>query len=329
VPDIVDPIERIDAVLSRQERRIAAVFRVAIAELKDQIDLSELARLLEAGQFEEALARLNVASERLAQAVNFAFIDSGRGTSTFLQNAGVVSVGFNQVNTRAVAIMLADRLRLIREFSESQREAAQAAMAAGIQAGIGPRDQARNFRDAIGLTQRQSQAVQNYRALLERVGDPGMSAAQQAESLTRRLRDGRHDRTVRRFISERRRLSRSQIDRMVGRYAERTVKYRSEVIARTEALRAVHQGRREAIAQAIDRGSIDPSRIEREWNTSVDGRERLSHRMMHRQKRGWDEPFESLSGPIMHPGDPNAPVEETAQCRCIETMRIKARARTA
>jgi hypothetical protein len=329
VPDIVDPLSRIDAVLSQAERHIAAVFRASIAQLKDQVDLTELAGLLEAGRFEEALDRLTIAGERLAQAVNNVFISSANSTATFLQSAGVISIGFDQVNFRAVNAMMANNMRLVREFSTGQREAVQVAMTAGITTGIGPREQARSFRDVIGLTARQAQAVVNYRRLLERVGNPDESEASQAESLTRRLRDGRTDRTVQSFIRRKRRLPRAQIDRMVARYSERTVKYRAEVIARTDGLRSVHQGARATYAQMIERGAIDPARLEREWHTSIDGRERLSHRVMHHQLRGWDEAFDSLHGPIMYPGDPEAPAEETIQCRCLVTVRLKANRRVA
>lgn len=324
VPDIIDPLSRIDAVLATAERRIASVFYAAIEQLRGSINLNELASLLEAGRFDEAFQRLVVAGEQLANVVNAQFVNAANSTANFLQNAGVIRVGFDLVNYRAVAAMQARSLRLVSNFTDGQRDAARAVMTAGVQAGVGPREQARAFRDVVGLTEVQATQVMNYRAALERVGDQEFTESEQAASLTRQLRDGRTDRTVQRYIRERRRLPRAQIDRMVNRYSERQVKYRAEVIARTEALGSVHQGTRETYAQAIERGEIAPDRLEREWHTSIDGRERRSHRMMYHQIRGWDEPFLSLSGPIMYPGDPEAPAREIIQCRCMVTTRIKA-----
>jgi hypothetical protein len=50
---------------------------------------------------------------------------------------------------------------------------------------------------------------------------------------------------------------------------------------------------------------------------------RGSHRAMHGQTRGVDEPFESGAGfSLMYPGDVNAPPEETIQCRCTVGTRM-------
>ena len=50
---------------------------------------------------------------------------------------------------------------------------------------------------------------------------------------------------------------------MVERYRERYVKYRAEVIGRTEALRAVHAGNYEGYLQAIDEGAINREELQR------------------------------------------------------------------
>ncbi|MES2540718.1 MAG: TPM domain-containing protein, partial [Pseudomonadota bacterium] len=49
-PDTEDPAKRLDDLLTRQEARIARVFRTAIASLKDELDLDELADLLALGR---------------------------------------------------------------------------------------------------------------------------------------------------------------------------------------------------------------------------------------------------------------------------------------
>ena len=157
-------------------------------------------------------------------------------------------VDFDAINDRAVRLMRENKLRLVREFLDSQRAATQHALVEGVTEGLNPIAQARAFRDSIGLTSRQEAAVGNYRRLLQ-TGD--------RDALVRALRDRRYDPTVRRAIASDRPLTTSQIDRMVARYRERYIKYRSEVIARTESLKIVHQGNDEMYHQAVESGKLD------------------------------------------------------------------------
>ena len=150
--DIAEPLARINAVLTRAEKDIADVFYEAIQQLKNDLDLNELARLLENADFDAAYRLVQNAAERTAQAVNVAFINSGISTGLFLERAGLIRVGFDQVNQRAVNAMANNSLRMIADFSEKQRDAARVAMTRGIREGAGPIEQARNFREVVGLT---------------------------------------------------------------------------------------------------------------------------------------------------------------------------------
>ena len=110
---------------------------------------------------------------------------------------------------------------------------------------------------------------------------------------------------------------------MVGRYRERYLRFRAETIARTEALRAVHQSSEEAYRQAVDQGQLDPGALVRTWITAADERVRGSHRAMMGQQRGFDETFTSgVGNRLRFPGDPNAPASETVRCRCVLTTRL-------
>lgn len=56
------------------------------------------------------------------------------------------------------------------------------------------------------------------------------------------------------------------------------------------------------------------------WKTQRDSRVRDSHRTMQGQRRDLREPFTTGHGiRIAYPGDPTAPIEEWAQCRCFLT----------
>ena len=138
----------------------------------------------------------------------------------------------------------------------------------------------------------------NYRRLLERAGEGD------SEALTRQLRDRRFDRPSGAPLLAENRLTQAQIDRMVERYRERYIKYRAEVIGRTEALRAVHAGNDEGYRQAIDGGAIDLEELQRTWKSrhkmSV---RRDSHRLPEGKCAALMRPFVVGGAQLRYPGD--------------------------
>jgi hypothetical protein len=323
VADILDPVDRIDAVLSHSEDRIARVFSAAILSLRDQLNLEELATMLEEGRFEEAISLVQHAAETVGQASTAVFITSGQSAAAFLSAADVGRIVFDQVNVRAVAQMRQNQLELVTQFTDEQRQVLRTSLEQGVARGLNPIQQARDFRDVVGLTDFQSAAVRNYRRLLEQAGDTSLPPADQAESLSRRLRDGRSDRSVMRAIQEGKPLTPKQIDAMVQRYSEGYIKYRANVIGRTEALKVVHQGDRETYNQALERGLFSRDQLRKDWNTAMDGRERPSHHDLNGTSLSWDEEFQGRDGRLLYPGDPTAPASEIIQCRCLLTTRIR------
>lgn len=320
---VSDSYERIDRLLNLAEDRIARVFRAAVRALRESLDLNALADLLESGDWEGALNMLSTLAEQLGTESSVVFVMAGQDTARFLSAADIGHVAFDQVNHVAVDIMRASQLALITNFTNSQRAAVREVLTDGIARGINPVEQARLFRDAIGLTDRQARAVLNYRRLLEQAGRSDVSVRQQAESLTRALRDARGDRAVRSAIRRGRPLPKEQVDRMVQRYYERSVKYRSEVIARTEALRSVHQGTEQAFTQAIQEGRIRAEDVIQRWNSARDSRVRDSHAMLNGQEQPLGGVWIGLHGALRYPGDPLAPPSETVQCRCVVTRTIR------
>lgn len=312
-----DSAARLFELVARSEVRLRNALYNAITAATEQVGgtLEELARLIELGQFDEALefaARSGAVALADEQAAVYA--NSGRASAGVISNALEVTVGFNVTNERAVQHLRTERFRLIREFTAEQRASTRQALVQGTQQGLNPVEQARNFRESVGLTRRQQRAVANYRrALIE--GD--------AIALERRLRDRRFDSTVRQAVSGDKPLTSRQVDSMVDRYRSRYIRYRSEVIGRTEALRAVHTANHEAYTQAIEEGHLDKDQLVRTWIAVPDERTRDSHSVtLDGQERGPDEAFEGDFGDMMFPGDPMAPPEETVQCRCAVTTRM-------
>lgn len=314
-----DPASRIERLVQLQERRFRRVFLEAVRQIRDSRTLDEIADLLSAGRLEEALDAVEAAARLLGNAYGAALAESAQDTAAFLSQALTVSVSFDVTNSRAVAAIQRNTLRLVSNFTSEQRQVLRAALSRGISQGLNPRDQARLFREVVGLTPKQEAAVARYRQLLESVGTdvPGGT-----EALTRRLRDRRFDPTVRRAARRNEPLTKEQVDRMVGRYKDRYVRYRSEVIARTEALRSAHEGTEEMYSQAIEQGQLDPSKIRRTWVATKDDRVRDTHAALGGVEKPYGEPWESNGAVLRYPGDPQAPASETVQCRCVLSTRL-------
>ena len=316
-----DPAARIFRMIEAAERKLQAEFIRAITRVRNSFTLAEMEALLEQGRFEEAVALGTAAYEQFANSWIVIYVKAAEDTAALIEKELSVIAVFDQTNTSAVISMQSNRLRLVNGLTDSQKEAAREALLNGIQQGLKPREQARAFRDSIGLTAKQERFVNNFRVELNE---------NSARVFARQLRDKRFDRTIQRAIDSGNVLDQATIDKMVQRYRERWIKHRAEVIARTEGLRSVHEGLDEMYRQAIEDGIIDADSLIRTWNTARDSRVRdfstsaTSHRSMHGQQRGILEPFTSGAGnSLMRPGDINAPGIDTIQCRCVVSTRFK------
>lgn len=95
---------------------------------------------------------------------------------------------------------------------------------------------------------------------------------------------------------------------------------RATVVARTETLSALNAGQYDAfLSVAEELGDPD---FERGWLATEDSRTRPTHRAadvgtpITGQRVGLTEPFIVGGFPLMKPGDPEGPPQETIQCRC-------------
>lgn len=171
----------------------------------------------------------------------------------------------------------------------------------------------------LGLTSWQARYVTNARTELS---DP----AAMGDYLKRGLRDKRFDRIVMQAMRDGKPLAKADIDRITARYSDRLLKYRGDVIARTEAIASTHAAQREAMQQLIDTGRVSASQVRKVWHSTGDGRTRDSHMMLHGETVRFDQPFISpaTGAMMMHPGDVSmgAHGEDVIQCRCWMETRI-------
>lgn len=312
---------RIEQLLAREEARIRRAFRQFLDDVRDDVVRHQVRLALERGGIEAALPVIDSHILRLGGVLSQTFQAAGATEAAVLARAfravrPAIAISFDPSYPRAAEIMRTNRLEFVREFTQRQRAATRAALAESLMSGAGPAQTARAFRNSIGLTEFQERAVENYRAALER--------QDYAAALDRGLRDRRSDRLLERLqdeellMEDREPLGGARIDRMVETYRNRYLQYRAETIARTEGQRAVSLARQEALEQAVEQLDIPRESVVRVWRATQDARTRDTHAEMDGQERGLEEPFESPSGALlMYPGDPDASIEEVANCRCV------------
>lgn len=316
------------ALIALLERQLGLSWADIVEWLRDQNGLDAIeARLVERGigagtltSTTGILVQIETAAARYADDLHAAYVQSGQRVAEWLDDKlDDTLVRFDQTNVRAVARAQANRYELVQGLTEESEEVVRRVLSEGLATGANPRVMARELRDSIGLTPKQSEHVANYRRALAE-GD-------YSRALRYELRDGRSDRTLRRLMRDGGELDAEQAERMVERYRANYVATRSETIARTEALRAAHEGADEAIVQAILRGDIEAGQLEAMWNAGSSTRfAREMHQEMDEVTVPFGEDFVMPDGVLMkHPGDPRGGAKHNARCRCNRSVRLKPR----
>jgi hypothetical protein len=307
--------------------KIARAFIAAIETIRTRVPAEQLARFIERRDFaslENAFASHFTSTEWQAygKAIEQAVLAGVKATSTTqgvingAQADFEIAVGLNPRLEQFAITMTSTR---IREIDQTTRDTIRQVLQRGLTAGDDPFAIARQIRGSIGLTRRQEAAVSNYERML-RALDP--------EALERKLRDRRSDGSVGRAIANDKALTDAQIRSLVDRYRDRYVKYRANVIARTESIRAVQGAQWELFQDMINKGQIDIRQVRRKWINTNDGHVRNSHvqiPQINPRGVGQAETFASPLGPILYPGDPSALAANTIQCRCTVFARIISR----
>jgi len=322
-----EAVQRLRQAADRMEPRIRQAFEQALSDLRERLSDAELAQLIEAGNINQIVNGLlgeavtDNALLPFAAAIGAAAIEGGRVAAAVQppvvgRNGQDVQFVFNATNPRVASFAQAQTSQRIREISEDVRTVVRDVITQETRRGANPLETARRVRQSIGLTQRQEAAVANFRRMLEEG---------RIDVLDRQLRDRRFDPSIRRAIEQGRQIPQAKIDRMVERYRDRYVKYRSEVIARTEALRAVHGAQNELFQSYIDEDRISEQQVRRFWHYTQDEKTRAEHRQipsMNPNGAGMNEKFETPLGPLRFPGDPRGLAENVIQCRCVVLTRV-------
>lgn len=300
------------------ETSIADAYAEAMTWLRGQHTLDELIEMVRRHHLDAILTTSDMrdAAAQLADAVNGTYEKTARATAEQLSRMLDASVAFDTPSNHwATHRISTNTMRLTQDIEDDQRDAIRAALKESTEAGLNPSRAARFIRGSIGLAPSQVEAVANYRRSLEDGS---------ARALDYQLRDRRSDGLVEDVIEGDRSFTDGQIDSIVGRYQERLVAFRARVIARNEAMRAVHEGDVDMWKLAAASGDVETKAIKRTWRTSHLKTVRPSHRTMDNQERALGEPFESGAGvALMYPHDPDAPASETSGCACVVVTRLR------
>lgn len=323
--------------MAQHEPLIAAAFFEAIADIRDNAQIARIIEFLRQNDIEEAIRAINldpVAFRRVDQAILTAYEAGGIATITAMPviktpELGRVIVRFDVRNPRAEAMLREHSSDLITRIIDDQRNAIRVSLTEGLASGQHPRATAldvvgrinpvtsRREGGILGLTAPQERYVARAREELLS-GDPASLRAY----LERTRRDKRFDRTVMKAINEGKPLDRATVDKITGRYSDRLLQLRCEMIARTETMQALNASQIEAWNQTIEAGGVARTDVRQAWLATKDKRTRDSHRHLDGEEIMLGGVF---SNGLRFPGDPNGTVAEIANCRCTLVTRLKRR----
>lgn len=290
--------------------------------LRTQESRAAIARALESGGVEGVMVLFEnmdgVINAAISQAVDEVLVAGTYATITVIPASAILNPDFvpDMYNPYTIAQIRDYKLGLIKSLSNTTKEAMRQSLTSDLMEGRNPLVTARDFKNMIGLTPFQEKAVRNYRKYLETL-DP--------QALQRALRDKRYDRTIINAIASGKGIPADKIDKMVNRYRERYIKYRSQVIARTESLRAISIGNEMSVQQLIANGDLDYMGVKKFWDYTHDHRVRHPHTQipgLNPKGRYLNESFVTPGGPLRFPRDPRGSGDNTILCRC--TIRYKA-----
>lgn len=302
-------------------QRVGLSYEDVTAWLDDQNSLPAIEERILRGNYSQAIVGYEDAAKKFAADVQSGYVDAGRKASEWLDGRPQLKdklIRFDTTSPEIVQRARMNQLELVQGFQEEQwqvaRQITQRAIQESATVGTNPRRVAQDFKSSIGLTGQQEEWVANYRRSLEQ-GDF-------TRALGYELSSGQADRTLRSYRDKDKTLTPAQIDDFTERFRQNALGYRSETIARTEALSNVHAGADDAMRQAVRRGDVDAKDLDVEWHSSPpDGNSRMDHQTMNGTRVPFGTDFVLPDGTRMSgPGDPRGGAKHNANCGCTKSI---------
>ncbi|MDR6632345.1 hypothetical protein J2X72_001129 [Phyllobacterium sp. 1468] len=321
-----------EQLLDKYDAALVEAFYQGIDAIKSQITLRIVVQRLEKGDITGAIEAIQLESEAFT-ALELALRDAyNSGGTSFVENlpklkdpeGNRVIFRFGVRSPEGEAFLRDHSAQLVTRIVDDQRVAIRQALETGLSEGRNPRSTAldvvgrinrvtgKREGGIIGLTSPQERFVASARGELLS-GDTSLLR----NYLSRQRRDKRFDATVLKAIKEGKPIPAETVSRMVGRYSDRLLQLRGEMLARTETMTVLGTARQNAMRQQIDNGKVAASDVKKIWRSAGDGRVRHTHRVLNGKAVEIDGVFQSVSGAVLgYPGDPQAPVSEISGCRC-------------
>lgn len=322
----------LDALLKLLTGDMQNAFLAAIQGIVDEVVLQQVIDAVVANNADRAFELLgfNPAALRpITAAIERIYENSGSWTTDgYPRQPGWPIFRFDVKNPTAEKWVKDKSSELVSRLTDETRTNVRSVLQDGIQRGRNPRNTALDLvgrinpatgkreGGTIGLSVNQENWVRSLRINLEQLS---------SDYFTKELRDKRFDKIVQKAITDGRSLPLSTIDKLVDRYRSNALRYRGEMIARTESIHAFNVAERESARQVVEIGAVRQKDVTREWDSAGDRRVRPTHVAMDGQTVGLDEPFKTPSGALlMHPGDTSlgAPGKDTINCRCRVKTKI-------
>ncbi len=302
-------------------RQVGISYDDVVAWLESQNSITAIEERILRGQYSNAIVGTTDAAAKLAADIQAGYITAGQRASEWLDSKPQLKdklIRFDTATPQVVARARSNQLELVRGFELERYEVTQQITRRAIEEsatlGLNPRRVAQDFRSSIGLTASQEAWVAGYRRALEQ-GDYLRATGYELSS-------GQADRTLRSYADRGKVLTPAQVDDFVDRYRQNALTYRSETIARTEALRNAHDGADDAMKQAIARGDVAAADLDVEWHAGPAGpNARADHQAMNGVKVPFGTDFTLPDGTKMSgPGDPRGGAKHNASCRCTKSI---------
>ena len=271
--DDLDDLPPLLRLAERLEPALRRTFLARVRSMKASTSLERLADAVATGRSDLVETALTLATVtagmklETSQIVQRAFLAAVQMESDVSLAPVGIQPRLDLVNRHAVEWAQTRSTDLVTEVERDTRDAIRTAVVESV-SGTGKtvRDVARELRDVVGLHSRQQRAVSAFR-----------------EKMTNQLTD-KHPRWSADRLAE-------EVNRKTSRYGDALLRYRSEVIARTEVVRAESEGQLTLWKEAKAQGLLDPDRTVRVWITTPDDRLDEACEEMDGEEVALDEPW--------------------------------------
>lgn len=258
---------------------IRVSFESAVEGLREEIDLDELEKVVATGKVAKITEQVALTKDKLKgmdEAIATGIDASAQSSERFLPTVKPDSIYNKNSQAKKDWIEFYSKQRL-QQMDKQSRKIVEQTLRKKAKENLPPRQVAKILRESIGLNSVQANALNNLEASMVKKGK-----------------------------------TEKQIQKAKDQYIKRAVKYRSEMIANTEAVDAVNFGQLEMWQQAREEQLIDPDVMVKEWVVTPSDKLCDHCKAMDGQQRHLDDMFIDPTGtfravyaPTLHPS-----------CRC-------------